>query len=72
MVITAQPYLVNDEYVAVNLVYSGTHQSAYLGIAPTGRKVTFNDRHHAHPRRPARRTWGTVDLHGLLQQLTTT
>ena len=73
MVITAQPYLVNDEYVAVNLVYSGTHQSAYLGSAPTGRKVTFNSTDIMRIRGDQlAEHWGTVDLHGLLQQLTTT
>ena len=71
MVITAQPHLATDDYVAVNFVYTGTHQGTYLGVAPTGRKVTFNstdimrirgDRLAEH--------WGAVDLHGLLQQLT--
>jgi len=71
MVITAQPYLATDDYVAVNFVYRGTHQGTYLGVAPTGRSVIFNstdimrlrgDRLAEH--------WGTVDLHGLLQQLT--
>jgi predicted ester cyclase len=69
MVITAQPYLVNHEYVAVNLAYSG----AYLGIAPTGRKVTFNSTDIMRIRGDQlAEHWGTVDLHGLLQQLTTT
>jgi len=73
MVITAQPYLANDEYIAVNLVYSGTHQGAYLGIAPTGRKVTFNSTDIMRIRGDQlAEHWGTVDLHGLLQQLTTT
>jgi predicted ester cyclase len=71
MVITAQPYLATDDYVAVNFVYRGTHQGTYLGVAPTGRNVVFNstdimrlrgDRLAEH--------WGTADLHGLLQQLT--
>lgn len=58
MVITAQPYLVNDEYVAVNLVYSGTHQGAYLGIALAPEGHVQLDRHHAHPQRPAGRALG--------------
>jgi len=71
MVVTAQPCLATDDYVAVNFVYRGTHQGTYLDVAPTGRSVTFNstdimrlrgDRLAEH--------WGTVDLHGLLQQLT--
>ena len=71
MVITAQPYLVTDDYVAVNFVYTGTHRGAYLGVAPTGRKVTFNstDIMRIRGRRLAEH-WGAVDLHGLLQQLT--
>jgi len=71
MVVAAQRYLATDDYVAVNFVYRGTHQGTYLDVAPTGRSVTFNstdimrlrgDRLAEH--------WGTVDLHGLLQQLT--
>src|SRR4051794_1668892 len=58
MVITAQPYLVNDEYVAVNLVYSGTHQ-APTWVSSTGRKGHVQlDRHHAPPRQPVGRARG--------------
>ncbi len=71
MVITAQPYLATDDHVAVNFVYHGTHQGTYLGIAPTGRSVTFNstDIMRLRGHRLAEH-WGAVDLHGLLQQLT--
>ena len=41
MVVTAQPCLATDDYVAVNFVYRGTHQGTYLDVAPTGRSVTF-------------------------------
>lgn len=71
MVVTAQPYLVTDEHVAVNFVYAGTHRGTYLGIAPTGRKVTFNSTDIMRIRgHQLAEHWGAVDLHGLLQQLT--
>jgi len=71
MVVTAQPYLFTDDYVAVNFVYRGTHQGTYLGIAPTGRKVTFNSTDIMRIRgHQLAEHWGAVDLHGLLQQLT--
>jgi len=71
MVVTAQPCLATDDYVAVNFVYRGTHQGTYLDVAPTGRSVTFNstDIMRLRGERLAEH-WGTVDLHGLLQQLT--
>ena len=34
MVITAQPYLSTDDYVAVNFVYRGTHQGARTWASP--------------------------------------
>ena len=40
MVVTAQPYLSTDDYVAVNFVYRGTHQGEFMGIPPTGKHVT--------------------------------
>ena len=71
MVVTAQPYLVTDEHVAVNFVYAGTHRGTYLDIAPTGRKVTFNSTDIMRIRgHQLAEHWGAVDLHGLLQQLT--
>jgi predicted ester cyclase len=71
MVVTAQPYLVTDEHVAVNFVYAGTHRGTYLDIAPTGRKVTFNSTDIMRIRgHELAEHWGAVDLHGLLQQLT--
>jgi predicted ester cyclase len=71
MVITAQPSVVTDDYVAVNLVYTGTHRGDYLGIAASGRRVTFNSTDIMRVRgNQLAEHWGTVDLHGLLQQLT--
>src|SRR5690348_13248566 len=41
MVVTAQPCLATDDYVAVNFVYRGTHQGTYLVSTPTCRSFTF-------------------------------
>ena len=71
LVVSAQPTLATQDYVAANFVYTGTHLDTYLGVAPTGRRVTFNSTDIMRVRgdRLAEH-WGAVDLHGLLQQLT--
>jgi predicted ester cyclase len=60
----------SDRLVARNTV-TGTHRGEYLGIAPTGRPVTYNEifivRFAADGR--IAETWGVVDVFVQLRQL---
>lgn len=62
--------VAEGEHVAARVMHRGTHQGDFLGIAPTGRPVTYegtvifrivDDR--------ITERWGTVDLFGILSQL---
>lgn len=33
--------IVEGDTAAIRFVYNGTHEGEYLGVAPTGRRVTF-------------------------------
>jgi steroid delta-isomerase-like uncharacterized protein len=63
--------IAENDRVAAWLTYTGTHQGAVLGIAPTGRRVSYagmalfqvvDDR--------LAEGWVLGDIHGLVQQLT--
>src|SRR5260370_40641968 len=64
--------IAENERIAARLTYTGTHQGEVLGIAPTGRQVSYAgvalfrvvDNRIAEG-------WVLGDVHGLVQQLTT-
>ncbi len=70
LVVTAAPIVASPGWVAANFTYAGTQRGAYLGVAPTGRHVSFNStdilqvaggKFVAH--------WGAADIAGLMAQL---
>jgi steroid delta-isomerase-like uncharacterized protein len=38
---TNELYIVEGEYVVTRWVYHGTHHGTFLGIPPTGKRITF-------------------------------
>lgn len=70
LAVTAFPVVASRGWLAANFVYSGTQQGDYLGVAATGRHVTFNSTdilriHHGL----FAEHWGAADINGLLAQL---
>jgi steroid delta-isomerase-like uncharacterized protein len=62
--------VAEDDRVAAHQKWTGTHQGEFLGIAPTGRKVTFTSTAVLliHKGQIAQ-AWDEVDLLGLQTQL---
>jgi predicted ester cyclase len=70
LVVTSDVSLVHEDMVCANIIYSGTHKGEYLGIAPTGKHVTFNSTDIIKVRDGKFvEHWGAADLFGLMQQL---
>jgi len=62
--------LFEGNRIAANLIWSGTHEGAYLGVRATGRKVVFNSTDIMTTRDGLfSEHWGVADLYGLLAQL---
>ena len=62
--------LAEKERVATRMTFRGTHRGEFLGIAPTGRSVSFDviDVVSIADGRIAEH-WNVIDLMGLLQQI---
>jgi predicted ester cyclase len=63
--------VTEGDRVAVRVMHRGVQRGDFLGIAPTGRAVAYEGTvifRIANDRIAER--WGTVDLHGILTQLT--
>ena len=62
--------LAEKERVATRMTFRGTHRGEFLGIAPTGRSVSFDviDVVRIADGRIAEH-WNVIDLMGLLQQI---
>jgi steroid delta-isomerase-like uncharacterized protein len=58
------------ELVTTFKTYHGTHRGAFLGIAPTGRKIQFEtvDAMRVHEGKITEH-WGVANLYSLMQQL---
>jgi predicted ester cyclase len=70
LAVTAYPVVASKGWLAANFVYSGTHRGEYLGIAPTGKHVTFNSTDILRIRHGLfAEHWGAADINGLIQQL---
>jgi steroid delta-isomerase-like uncharacterized protein len=68
--VTVEDLFGEDDRVVVRNTVTGTHQGEYLGIAPTGRSVTYDEMfivRLADGR--IVETWGVVDLLSQLRQL---
>ena len=68
--VTVEASVVSADRVAASIVYTGTHEGVYFGIAPTHRKLRFtscdifavkNGQFSEH--------WGMGDIAGILAQL---
>ncbi len=68
---TIEHMLVEHDRVAIRLSGHGTHRGTFMGIAPTGRQVTFGGMAFIRldGGKVAER-WGLSDMPGLMQQLT--
>jgi steroid delta-isomerase-like uncharacterized protein len=68
--VTVQDVFGEEDRVVVRNTVTGTHQGEYLGLAPTGRSVTYDEIfivRFADGR--IVETWGVVDLLSQLRQL---
>jgi steroid delta-isomerase-like uncharacterized protein len=68
--VTVQDLFGEEDRVVVRNTVTGTHQGEYLGVAPTGRSVTYDEMfivRFADGR--IVETWGVVDLLSQLRQL---
>jgi predicted ester cyclase len=60
----------SEDMVAVNLIWTGTQEGDYLGVAPTMKKVTWNSTDLFRVKNGLFSDhWGAVDLYGLQRQL---
>jgi len=70
LVVTSDVSLTAGDLICANLIHSGTHRGEYLGVAPTGKRVTFNSTDIIRVRAGKFvEHWGAADLYGLTQQL---
>jgi predicted ester cyclase len=70
LVVTCDVSLTAGDLICANLIYVGTHKGEYLGVAPTGKRVTFNSTDIIKVRDGKFvEHWGAADLFGLVQQL---
>jgi predicted ester cyclase len=62
--------IAEGDMLAVRLIFTGTHKGEFMGIAPTGKKVTITD--HAFMRFEGGKeveVWGILDMLSIYQQL---
>lgn len=70
LVVTSDVSLTAGDLICANLIYGGTHRGEYLGVAPTGKRVTFNSTDIMRVRAGKFvEHWGAADLFGLVAQL---
>ncbi len=67
---TNEIQIAEGDMVANRFVFYGTHQGEYMGVAPTGRPISYNEIfvfRFAGGR--VAETWGVVDLFAQMRQL---
>jgi predicted ester cyclase len=70
LVVTSDVSVTEGDLICANVVYAGTHKGEYLGVQPTGKRVTFNSTDIIKVRDGKFvEHWGAADLFGLIQQL---
>jgi steroid delta-isomerase-like uncharacterized protein len=67
---TVEDLVAEGDRVAARMTWRGTHQGEFIGVGPTGKRVSFSAFHIVRfSRDRAVEWWGTADLLGALQQL---
>jgi predicted ester cyclase len=67
---TVENVLAEGDLVAGHLTVRGTHQGEFMGIAPTGREVTWTETHVGRfENGKLVEHWGNIDDLGMMQQL---
>ena len=70
LALSAEIVLESADLVAVNLIWSGTHQGTYLDVPATGKKVSWNSTDILRVKNGVFSDhWGAVDFYGLARQL---
>ena len=70
---TVEQVLAEGDLVAGRVTWRGTQDGPFAGVAPTGRRVTFEAYHFVRfAGGKAAEWWGTADLSGALAQLRAT
>jgi len=68
--LTIEDMVAEGDKVAVRWAWSGTHRGEYMGIAPTGKEVTYTGiTIHRITGGKIVESWDEVDNLGLMQQL---
>ena len=69
--IKTEDRLVDGDKVVYRNVVTGTHQGIYMGVAPTGKKITYNEIFIVRLDGSGRiaQTWGVVDTAAQMRQL---
>jgi predicted ester cyclase len=68
--ITGEKLVADDDNVAIAYTLTGTHQGDFMGIAPTGRKISARGVQIARfENGKLVERWGSSDQLGILQQL---
>jgi steroid delta-isomerase-like uncharacterized protein len=67
---TVEDLIAEGDRVAARMTWHGTHRGEFIGLAPTGKRVSFSAFHLVRIRQGrAIEWWGTADLFGALQQV---
>ena len=67
---TVDDVLAEGDRVAARMTWYGTHRGDFMGVEPTGNRVSFSAFHLVRfSQGRAVEWWGTADLLGALQQL---
>lgn len=68
--VTSDASVFEEDKIAANLIWTGTHEGEYLGVPATGKRVTFNSTDIMKVRDGLFSAhWGAADLFGLVAQL---
>jgi steroid delta-isomerase-like uncharacterized protein len=67
---TVEEVIAEGDRVAARMTWQGTHRGEFMGVGPTGNRVSFSAFHLVRfSQDRAAEWWGTADLLGALQQL---
>jgi predicted ester cyclase len=69
--ITIKDMIAEDDRVVIRYIFTGTHQTEFWGIPPTGKSVEINGvwiHRPANHRIVEGRDWGLMDIYGMMKQ----
>jgi steroid delta-isomerase-like uncharacterized protein len=67
---TVEDVMAEGDRVAARMTWHGTHRGEFMGVGPTGKRVSFSAFHLVRfSQDRAVEWWGTADLLGALRQL---